>query len=717
MASTLENLGENAPQGANVRGLAVNDDAAEKMERRNSRRKSGRQSFGGASPHRLSGAGSLASPRHKLKVHEQCQEAVKLVKQGKVTKTNAWCLPLQSMAKDHFEDGDGNFSKASAVLDAMSTIYGYRVDDTMLDSRKCLESLTRTKRSNIGDDMEGDDGEEGGDGEAGARGAAKKSRRTTKTVVDNPRTLMFKQPELEFDVDPFFHQMSQQFDKGGGEGMLLNNLPLANGLDLVFDGATTEGKVDQATEAKDEAAADAAEGEAVAEAEAETGPAVISVAALQLPAAGQLAGLRLCPRLAVFAQRCAELRNDADAEGEGAADAGAAPASGGGPAGTDHGDDAFGDFDDGGDDDGGYESDGAFGDDGFSSGASESCGSPGGFGGADGATAGVGGGAAPEGGAAAAATTNAVTQTMQLIDATGSTDFDFFDPKALAKIWAGQKYAGGRWKRLTAGKRKTAAGAAAGAGAEPAKRERKKAFLIDFSQSPGAGAFAQAKSAAATQLSHAVLTKHKREAADLRLPVDLHYKPRQLVQLSLNPNLRFRCCAPASAAGAAAAARGSLGGGECIGFVGGEAPPQYELEMDGEVDAGDAFDDSFDGGADDDDDGDMGGFDGSGLLEAPRLVEKVKIHYETKAKKVDVKQLKHNLWASIDTGAGTDTPAGAGAEEKPQQSFKSTISSVSKTQPASVTVPFYFICMLHLANEHGLELQGNDDLTDIAIAQ
>ena len=33
-----------------------------------------------------------------------------------------------------------------------------------------------------------------------------------------------------------------------------------------------------------------------------------------------------------------------------------------------------------------------------------------------------------------------------------------------------------------------------------------------------------------------------------------------------------------------------------------------------------------------------------------------------------------------------------------------------------VTLPFYFICLLHLANEKGLELQGQDDLSDFCIA-
>jgi condensin complex subunit 2 len=35
---------------------------------------------------------------------------------------------------------------------------------------------------------------------------------------------------------------------------------------------------------------------------------------------------------------------------------------------------------------------------------------------------------------------------------------------------------------------------------------------------------------------------------------------------------------------------------------------------------------------------------------------------------------------------------------------------------SGVTLPFYFICVLHLANEHGLKLEGNDELTDFTIA-
>lgn len=33
-----------------------------------------------------------------------------------------------------------------------------------------------------------------------------------------------------------------------------------------------------------------------------------------------------------------------------------------------------------------------------------------------------------------------------------------------------------------------------------------------------------------------------------------------------------------------------------------------------------------------------------------------------------------------------------------------------------VTVPFYFICVLHLANEKGLKLEGRDDMRDFSVS-
>lgn len=41
---------------------------------------------------------------------------------------------------------------------------------------------------------------------------------------------------------------------------------------------------------------------------------------------------------------------------------------------------------------------------------------------------------------------------------------------------------------------------------------------------------------------------------------------------------------------------------------------------------------------------------------------------------------------------------------------------VPQEEQSGVTVPFYFICVLHLANEKGLKLEGRDDLLDFSVS-
>ena len=104
-----------------------------------------------------------------------------------------------------------------------------------------------------------------------------------------------------------------------------------------------------------------------------------------------------------------------------------------------------------------------------------------------------------------------------------------------------------------------------------------------------------------------------------------------------------------------------------------------------------------------------------------RKVEKININYATVAKKVDVRRLKQDLWAELEektarvASAVVDT---AGEDEQRSidntasskfeprfVSFKETVDKMEMAQSQNdVTVSFYFICCLHLANEKGLKL-------------
>ena len=103
-------------------------------------------------------------------------------------------------------------------------------------------------------------------------------------------------------------------------------------------------------------------------------------------------------------------------------------------------------------------------------------------------------------------------------------------------------------------------------------------------------------------------------------------------------------------------------------------------------------------------------------LEGVRKVEKVHVGYATVAKKVDVKKLKSDLWTELESKFATiktnnddsddpDESQDKTMSDPPVLSFKKAVQSMeSHKSQSDVTLPFYFICILHLANEKGLRL-------------
>lgn len=185
---------------------------------------------------------------------------------------------------------------------------------------------------------------------------------------------------------------------------------------------------------------------------------------------------------------------------------------------------------------------------------------------------------------------------------------------------------------------------------------------------------------------------------------------------------------------------------------------------------GDTDDNSFGGGGgyDDDDDGGGGmGFefasgdndDGDDTnefvipqLDDVRKINKVKIGYAKVARKVDVKRLKRDLWTELEQTFAPDKnkdeeEENTNNDDKDEDDAVSTASTVSDPDPdlvdksndnvtddrndimttlsfqntvhdmqtnqsqSNITLPFYFICILHLCNEKGLALEscGLDD--------
>ena len=141
-------------------------------------------------------------------------------------------------------------------------------------------------------------------------------------------------------------------------------------------------------------------------------------------------------------------------------------------------------------------------------------------------------------------------------------------------------------------------------------------------------------------------------------------------------------------------------------------------------------------------------------IEGIRKVEKVRVSHANVAKKVDVKRLKKELWAEVETQTTRtiqkneqesldensvvpdinskenqdefSSNAKMGGNESEEidlneghLSFKETVFKMEATEAQEdVSLAFYFICMLHLANEKDLKLEnGEHGLNDFIISK
>lgn len=94
-----------------------------------------------------------------------------------------------------------------------------------------------------------------------------------------------------------------------------------------------------------------------------------------------------------------------------------------------------------------------------------------------------------------------------------------------------------------------------------------------------------------------------------------------------------------------------------------------------------------------------------------------------RAKKVDMKQLKHITWKFLtnqyDSSTGVEKPNVAVEEEVKEINFGSLFkklpTKLSNNMKESLSIPLSLLAVLHLANEKGLSLVNNSDYTDFTI--
>ncbi|KAF8075066.1 condensin complex subunit 2/barren [Lyophyllum atratum] len=711
-----------------LRSVNINDDAAEKRRRRKSTKIAvienaiaGPSSEGTLDPDapetsrtakQKQQLKSVAAPPviniSKDEMNSNFEEWMKMATDNKINAANSWNFALIDYFHDmsllrNNDDNSINFQRASCTLDGCVKIWTSRVDSVGTETGKLLSNLAS-------DNTE----EEGGEGDVD--GTKKRSRGPAATLAKDASQLQSKKPDLEFSVDPLFKKTCADFDEGGAQGLLMNHLSLGIGSDggmrVVFDASDSMGKVE--------------EEEVVEEPEDE-----IDISYLRkefLPDLAALDDKAISHSLAGFAfSKNAfsidettffqdNTRHDLDDDDDDGNDAGMGgdgmDVDTGGPedffVGADAVHEDYGGDMMGGDDYGGDNN------------SNGSVGPQGGGEGQPGPFVPFDPRRAP----------NERDLVMAMTEADGEEGMmDYFDQNFL-KNWAGPEH----WKLRKVIRRPDAD---ANAATKPkARREKKEAFKIDFLTprelfapvTKGAGINLPGTGAAAKKSRKKTKEKEKRD--DHRLPDDMHFSSKQLVTLFLKPKFYLKMRGQRvrmnpnddgevdenfwaqAAADQAAGRAGDQDGDDTMNE--GAIPFNTQFFHD-DYDDGPGFDDGdpYDGDGVGVPDADAGEQD---LLAATqgqtRRVRPEFVNYAKRAKRVDVRKLKDNIWRGLDIVV---SPLKKDNEDESMEArvFSQVISGLQTSYPRDkmeeISTSFCFICLLHLANEQGLKLESTAD--------
>ncbi|CAN8061947.1 unnamed protein product [Agarophyton chilense] len=139
---------------------------------------------------------------------------------------------------ENLEEGT-NFQLAGVTLDAGVKIYCSRVDSVHTNAFKVLGGLSRSGNPDSSDPDGSEATEEDGQ-EGGTRKQRRHGRRAGNVTLEtNLGNITSQRLETDLAVDPLFQKMSAAFDEGGASGMLMNNLPIGPKAQIIFDSGET----------------------------------------------------------------------------------------------------------------------------------------------------------------------------------------------------------------------------------------------------------------------------------------------------------------------------------------------------------------------------------------------------------------------------------------------------------------------------------------------
>ncbi|XP_032760041.1 condensin complex subunit 2 [Rattus rattus] len=322
-------------------------------------------------------------------------------------------------------------------------------------------------------------------------------------------------------------------------------------------------------------------------------------------------------------------------------------------------------------------------------------------------------------------------QTMCSFLSTKPGEYSYFSPRTM-KMWAGPDH----WRFRPRPKQNTTSCT------ENKKKNTKKDFEINFDDDIDFDAYFQ-KTKVATILTKSTLENQNWKATTL--PADFLYETDNLVQLHLKPDIRSLKMSQNQKAKTEHYEEiedydynnPNDTSNYCPGLQ--DADSDYE-ESDGlfagpvgtldlESDPKTAQEN---GHISPESQGvDITTYGESNLVAEPQKVNKIEIHYAKTAKKMDMKKLKQTMWSLLTEFSRKETDIEAnhtdnGKEEAPEEvADEKKLSGLTKDlqtrlpplMAQNLSIPLAFACLLHLANEKNLKLEGTEDLSEVRVMQ
>ncbi|XP_044503217.1 condensin complex subunit 2-like isoform X2 [Mangifera indica] len=215
--------------------LGSNDDTRERAQAREARAAAIRRKVVHVPP-----ANQVDSPcLGKDQILELLDNCIKLASENKINQKNTWELNLidhlgEIIKVEEENSVETNFQKASCTLEAGVKIYSARVDSLHSEAYKVLGGINRAGQEDEDTIME-DASVQTGNEEGKSKKDLEKKLSPLSTLESSFEALNLKKFDVAFAVDPLYHQTSAQFDEGGAKGLLLNNLGVYAGCRVLFD--------------------------------------------------------------------------------------------------------------------------------------------------------------------------------------------------------------------------------------------------------------------------------------------------------------------------------------------------------------------------------------------------------------------------------------------------------------------------------------------------